>query len=251
MKSLILVLPVLFLVGCGSELDSEGAPALAGPAFVEEPNQPLSNEPAEALPEDTPPVAEESFVAEVEHPWFPLRPGTHWTYEGEAAGSHRRDEVRVLPQTRVIANVTCTAVHQEVFLDGELSEVTTEWFAQDGDGSVWKFGEETAELDGGVFVATGDSWVAGEDGAVSWMFLAADPHVGDRYVGYRPDGQEMVVIVSLAETATVPAGVFENCLEAEENPDDIEDKDIILFAPGVGLVSESSQAGRIDLVSFR
>ncbi|MHC4135514.1 MAG: hypothetical protein ACYTDU_13780 [Planctomycetota bacterium] len=250
MKPLILLLPVLILAGCESEFESEGALALAGPAF-EEPTQPVSNDPAEVPPEESPPVAEETFVAAVEHPWFPMRPGTLWIYEGDAEGSHRRDDVRVLEQTRVIADVTCTAVRQEVFLDGELSEVTTEWFAQDGDGNVWRFGEETAELDDGVFAATADSWMAGEDGAVPWMFLAADPHVGDRYVGYRPDGQEVVEIVSLTETATVPAGIFENCLEAEENPDDLEDADIILFAPGVGLVSESSHTGRIDLVSVR
>jgi hypothetical protein len=249
-KSLILLLPVLVLVGCESDIESAGALALAGPAF-EEPNQPLLDDPAEALPEESPPLAEETFTAEVEHPYFPLRPGTVRVYEGEYAGSQRRDDVRVLEQTRVIADVTCTAVVQEVFLDGELSEVTTEWFAQDADGSVWKFGEDTAELDAGVFVATEDSWVAGEDGAVQWMFLAAEPHVGDRYVGYRPGGQEVVDIISLTGTATVPAGIFADCLEAEENPDDVDDKDIILFAPGVGLVSESSHTGRIDLVSFR
>jgi hypothetical protein len=251
-KALAIVLPIVALaVGCESELESEGAAALAAPV-ADESSQPVSNDPAaEALPEETLPEAGESFVAGVEHPWFPLRPGTQWTYEGETDGSRRRDEVRVLEQTRVIAGTTCTALHQEVFLDGELAEVTTEWFAQDGDGSIWKFGEETAELDGIVFVLTEDSWVAGFDGAVPWMFLAADPQVGDRYVGYRPGGREVVEIVSLTATADVPAGVFENCLEAEENPDDIEDEDIILFAPGVGLVSETGHTGRIELVAVR
>ena len=38
--------------------------------------------------------------------------------------------------TRVIDGVTCVEVHDSVFTDGELTEDTLDWFAQDKDGNV-------------------------------------------------------------------------------------------------------------------
>jgi sugar lactone lactonase YvrE len=37
-------------------------------------------------------------------------------------------------------------VHDQVFTDGELTEDTLDWFAQDKDGNVWYFGEDSDEL---------------------------------------------------------------------------------------------------------
>ena len=49
--------------------------------------------------------------------------------------------------TRVIDGVTCVEVHDSVLTDGELTENTLDWFAQDKDGNVWYLGENTAELE--------------------------------------------------------------------------------------------------------
>lgn len=244
--ALVFLLPA-FLVACDGGLDSEEVTALAGSLTG------AAEPPGAALPPGPEPSAEtaqdaaETSAAEIEHPYFPLRPGTQWIYEGVVDGSYRRDEVRVLEQTRVIAETVCTGVMQEVFLDGELAEVTTEWYARDSDGNVWKFGEETSEVDG----VSEESWTAGEDGFVPWIFIPAEPRVGERYVGHRPGAREVLTILSLTATASVQAGFFADCLEAAEEPDDVDDPDIILFAPGVGLVSETGHAGRIELVSYR
>jgi hypothetical protein len=190
------------------------------------------------------------FVAGVSHRFFPMTPGMVRIYEGEDEGQLRRDEVRVLAVPLDISGVACTGTHQEVFLDGELAEVTEEWFAQDLAGNVWKFGEQSVEFDEGGIALTGDSWTAGVEGAVPWMAFAADPRVGDQHFANGIDGPEMLEVLSVNETATVPAGAFEGCLQIVENPDD-PDEDIILYAPGVGLVSETSASGRIDLASIR
>ena len=49
----------------------------------------------------------------------------------------------------------------------------------------------------------------------------------------------------------MPAGAFADCLEIDENPDDPEDHDIILYAPSIGRVSESSPSGFVHLVEIR
>lgn len=191
-----------------------------------------------------------AFVAGVDHPYFPMTPGVLRVYEGDDEGLARRDEVRVAPGLRVIAGVPCTAAVQDVFLDGELAEQTTEWFAQDVEGSVWKFGEESFEYEDGEPVRTADSWVAGADGAVAWRLLAADPSPGDVLFGYGPEGEDRFEVLSVTGTATVPAGTFQDCLEVAENADDPDDADLIIYAPGVGLVSEQSADGRIDLTAI-
>ena len=192
------------------------------------------------------------FVDEVDHAYFPLTPGAAWTLEGDEDGERRRDEVRVGEERRRILGVECTPLVQDVTVDGVLVETTTEWFAQDRGGNVWKFGEESLELDDdGLFVPTDDSWIAGTDGARPWQAFAASPRVGDVYEGYQPGGVDRFRVESVTETVTVPAGTFEGCLRLLENPDDPEDADVLLYAPGVGRVSETSSSGRIDLVELR
>jgi hypothetical protein len=189
------------------------------------------------------------FVAGVDHRWFPIEPGRVWVYEGVDDGLPKREEVRTLDEHRLIAGVSCTAIEETGFLDDELVDRTTEWFAQDHRGNVWKFGEESFEADGGIMVRTDDSWVAGVAGARPWLAFPADPAVGARYVGYRPGGQDVHMVASTTSTADVPAGVFLGCLEIVENPDDPDDSDIILYGPGVGRVSEVNSSGYVELVS--
>lgn len=192
-----------------------------------------------------------AFKTLVEHPFLPLLPGRVWVYEGLDEGRLRREAVRAQEEPREVLGIACTALTMEVALDGEVVEITTEWFAQDRDGNVWKFGEETLEFSGGAFGLSEDSWTAGADGAVPWMFLAALPQPGDRYVGDRPNGHEETLVLSVDETAVVPAGIFGGCLQVEETTEDVEDADVVLYAPAVGRVAEQGTGGSIELVEVR
>lgn len=200
---------------------------------------------------EEPTTASPSFASIVDHPYLPLQPGTLRTYEGEYEGRSRQELVRTLDEARIILAVRCTGMVEEVFVEGELQEITTEWYAQDVEGSVWKFGEESLELVDGEMVRSSDSWIAGVGGAVQWKAFPADVRVGDRFVGYTPGGQDTFEVVSMNATAAVPAGLFQDCLQVVENPEDLEDMDIILYARGVGRVSEESSEGKIVLVTAR
>jgi len=189
------------------------------------------------------------FVPRVDHRYFPIEPGRTWVYEGEYLGRPAWEDVRTLPEQRLILGVPCTGVEERTFVDGILSEQTTEWFAQDRAGNVWKFGEEAFDLTSGVPVLAVDSWVAGVSGGTSWRAFAADPRAGDRFAGYRPDGIDVLVVTAILAMATVPAGVFGDCLELTENPDDPEDTDIILYGSRVGRLSERTSTGYMELVS--
>ncbi len=108
----------------------------------------------------------EDFTVRIDNPFFPLPPGTTFIYRGNREGRKQRDEFTVTDRTVVIDGVTCRVVHDKVFIRGVLRENTFDYFAQDRDGNVWYFGEDTEELDkNGRIVSTAGTWRAGVDGA--------------------------------------------------------------------------------------
>jgi len=86
------------------------------------------------------------FTTQIDNPFFPLQPGTTFIYKGLKEGSKLRDRFAVTDNTIVIDGVTCRVVHDKVFVQGLLEENTFDYFAQDMDGNVWYFGEDTMEL---------------------------------------------------------------------------------------------------------
>jgi hypothetical protein len=196
-------------------------------------------------------AAPSGFATGADHPFFPLQPGTSWRYEGTDEGLPREERVRVLDEVRAIFGTACTAVRTEVFVDGALPEVTTEWFAVDRAGNLWMFGEESFSFDGGNGVLEPDAWEAGLGSAQPWMVFAADVREGDVYADSwrRRDVQRLL---ALDGVASVPAGTFAGCLVlAILDLVDVEDEDVVLYAPGVGRVSESTPTHRVDLVEHR
>ena len=180
-----------------------------------------------------------NFVGQIDNPYFPLVPGTTFIYEGQTSEGLSRDEFAVTHNTRVIDGVTCVEVHDSVFTDGVLTEDTLDWFAQDKDGNVWYFGENTAEIEDGLITTIDGTFMGGVDGDKPGIIMKAHPAVGDFYrqefsLGNAEDNAETL---SLTESVTVPFGTFGHCLKSQETtplePDLLEDK---FFAPGVGNV---------------
>src|SRR5438046_2488553 len=122
-----------------------------------------------------------NFVARIDNPYFPLQPGTTFIYEGRMPDGLERDQFAVTHNTRVILGVTCVEVHDSVFTDGALTEDTLDWFAQDREGNVWYFGEDSEELVKGRVSGLGGSWQGGVDEARPGIVMEAHPKVGDFY----------------------------------------------------------------------
>jgi len=196
-----------------------------------------------------------NFVAKIDNPFFPLVPGTTFIYKGQTSEGLMRDEFVVTNKTRVIDGVTCVEVHDSVFIDGELTEDTLDWFAQDKDGNVWYFGENTAELEDGLISTIDGTFMAGVDGDKPGIVMKAQPAVGDFYrqefsLGNAEDEAETI---GLNASVKVRYGSFQHCLKSEETtplePDALEDK---FYAPGVGnvLTVDEDTGERCELVQI-
>lgn len=186
-----------------------------------------------------------NFVATVTNPYFPLTPGTTLVYEGESEDGAVRVERTVTDQTKEIMGVTCVEVHEVAKLDDEIVEDTLDWFAQDNQGNVWYFGENTKEIKDGEVVSLEGSFVAGEEGAKPGIIMKAQPAVGDIYrqefdIGNAEDVGE---VLSLTESVTVPKGTYTNVLKTNDitalEPEVIENK---FYAKDVGVISENDVA---------
>src|SRR5262249_48919814 len=125
-----------------------------------------------------PPFDPSNFVAEITNPYLPGKPGTLLRYRSETPEGVEINTVRYTHQTKQILGVTVTVIRDQVFLNGELTEDTRDWEAQDKQGNVWYFGEDTKELENGQVVTTEGSWEAGKNGAKPGIIMLAHPKSG-------------------------------------------------------------------------
>ena len=187
------------------------------------------------------------FVGTVDNPWFPLVPGTRFLYRGVKDGEPTRDVVRVTGRTRVIAGVRCVAVTDLLYASGHLAERTTDWYAQARDGTVWYFGEDTAELDpAGKVTSREGSWLAGVNGARAGVFMPAHPRVGQafRQEFLKGHAEDHFRVLALDASVHTPAASSTQALLTKEwtplEPGVVDHK---LYVRGVGLVVERTVRG--------
>ena len=187
---------------------------------------------------------------------LPLEPGTTLTYEGTKDGQPARNIFHVTSKTKVIDGVRCRVVFDRLFLSGKLAERTFDYYAQDDDGNVWYFGEDTVKLDDkGHLTDTSGSFRAGVDGAQPGVFMQAEPEIGPRFrqEWYKGQAEDQFKVVSRAAQVTVPYGSFHRALKTEERTD-LEPTvlDNKYYVRGIGEVAEVSARGpveKLELVS--
>lgn len=179
------------------------------------------------------------FTSIVDHPYHPTLPGTRWVYEAMASdGEVEVITVEVLDQTRIVMGVETIVVRDVVTTeDGEIVEDTSDWFAQDTDGNVWYFGEDTVAYDDDGNVSEAGAWEAGVDGALPGIVMPADPTVSE--VGYR---QEFLAgeAEDMGQVIDVTNGVVVTRDWTPLEPDVVEEK---TYLAGVGFVFETKTEG--------
>lgn len=190
------------------------------------------------------------FVAEVTNPWFPLTPGTRWEYRGVSDGQPARNMVFVARRVERVAGVRCTVVIDRAYEGGRLVERTEDWYAQDRGGTVWYFGEDTAELDArGRVVSREGSWRAGRDGARPGVYMPAVPTVGQEFQQEHLAGEaeDHFRVLRRDVRITVPAGTYRKALlTLEWNPLEPGLREHKWYVPGVGQVAERVVHGGSD-----
>ena len=120
------------------------------------------------------------------NPYFPLGIGNWWEFR--SATQYTRVEVQ--SATKLIDEVRCIVVRDEVFEKGVIVEGTNDWYAQAKDGNVWYCGEETATYETfkgdrpvkPELVANDGSFKAGRDGDKPGIIFLRSPQPGRVYI---------------------------------------------------------------------
>ena len=244
---MIFLLPVCLATACKKQADT----------FVQNANS-ASQLKAQSTSQQEFSAANFLFVPDINNPYFPLVPGTKFTYHNtitdEDGISVEHEIMTVTSDIKKIVGVNCEVVHDQVKEDGEITEDTYDWYAQDKFGNVWYFGEDTKErTDSGW--STEGSWKAGKHGASPGIIMFAQPDLLLGLTYYeefqRGEAEDQATLLNTDSKAKVPYGSLTNCLETKNftrlDPTDIEHK---FYAIGVGQVSGKLKNEKDELISI-
>ena len=257
-----LAIAVLIAAGCGSTTSPTSSAPPSATAATAEPSIAATALPEIPSPSPAPGATlgpdawrdPANFVAVIDNPWLPFKPGSVLRYTGTKDGKRAKDITTVTSRTEVVNGVTCVVVDDKLWLNGQLEETTLDYYVQDIAGNVWYFGEDTQELGpNGNITSTEGSWRAGVNGAVPGIFMEADPVVGHAFQQEYLQGsaEDHFEVLSLTESVTVPAGSYTNVLLTKEwtplEPDVLDHK---FYVRGIGEVREVAVKGPKEELSL-
>lgn len=178
----------------------------------------------------------------IDNEFFPLQPGTRFTWEGHA--TEGKERVRrgvvftVTDLTKVIDGVRTLVAWDRDYDDGGLVEGELAFFAQDNDGNVWHFGQYPEEYERGEIVKT-PTWIAGLDSARPGITMQAvhrlrTPSYSQGW-GPEVNWTDRAKVDKVGVETCVPVDCYEDVLVIDEfNPDEPGAHQLKYYAPGVG-----------------
>ncbi|MHC4408087.1 MAG: hypothetical protein ACYS0E_18815 [Planctomycetota bacterium] len=154
--------------------------------------------------------------------------------------------------------VECACLQEWEVEDGEIVEISLNYFAQADDGTVYYFGETVDIYEDGEIVSHDGSWLVGGPGPGDpvdtataddpAVFMPADPEIGDIW---KPedlpddDIEEFVEAIKFRKKLQTPVEKFEDVLQVEERTPDVEQK---WYAADIGFV-KGKEKGEILMIA--
>ena len=170
------------------------------------------------------------------NPYFPLTPGLriHLSDGSETV------VFSILDATKVVDGVETRVVEERETEDGELVEISRNYFAIDRiSGAVYYFGEEVDDYEDGEVVSHHGGWLSGVNGVKFGLIMPGKPSVGDKfYLENAPGAVERVEIVDVDAKLETPFRSFTKLVRCREY--DLLDGGVShkWYAAGVGMVGD-------------
>jgi len=189
-------------------------------------------------------VDKESFISSGSNLYFNLTPGHQLKLEGKEGSKQVTLIITVLEETKQVDSVETRIVEEKEYKDGEIVEISRNFFAiNKKDMSVYYFGEEVDIYKHGKIKNHEGAWESGKNGAKFGLMMPGIPLIGSRYYQeMAPDkAMDRAEIISVIDSLKTPAGLFKNCVKTEEtSPLEPGQKEYKVYAPGIGLIKDSS-----------
>ena len=178
-----------------------------------------------------------SFSPTGKNRFFILEPGYQLILESRK----EKVAITVLSETKTIAGVETRVVEERETKDGQLAEVSRNFFAICKEhGDVFYFGEEVDDYKDGKIVAHSGAWRADEKDSKPGILMPGTVLLGARfYQEISPKAMDRAEVVRDDVTLQTPAGTFKDCVQMEETSAlDPDEKSYKIYAPGVGLIQD-------------
>jgi len=201
---------------------------------------------------------------DIDNPYFPFEPYRlkHFELASADGGVHVIDVY--LPITREFeladgTKVECACLQEWEIEDGEVIEISLNYFAQADDGTVYYFGETVDVFEDGQVFHDG-SWLVGGPKAgdpagtltadAPTVIMPGNPEPGDVW---KPedlpddDLEEFVKFKGYVDAIEILAGTYEDVLKVREKTPAVEFK---WYAPGVGFIRSQEASEFLELSSL-
>jgi len=197
----------------------------------------------------------------IDNPYHPFVVGRTKLFEIQQG--HTDEEVvdNYLPDVRTFAwdgmMVSCHTLEEIAIEEGEIVEISHNYFAQADDGTVYYFGEVVDNYVDGVIDNHDGSWLVGGPTLGSdpvdtvpaddpTVFMPWNPEVGDIF---KPEDtfpfvDESDEVIKVGKNVSLPGGHFVDCIQIMESSLISEGTETKWYAPGIGVVKEK-EAGQI------
>jgi hypothetical protein len=183
-------------------------------------------------------LAKRTLVPTGRNEFFILEPDFQVVLESE----DEKLAITVLDETKKINEVTTRVVEEREWKNGEVIEVSRNFFAIcEKTKDVFYFGEEVDMYEDGKLASHSGAWLAGNDGARAGLIMPGQPRIGMKYYQELAPGVAMdrAEVVSLDDGLKTPAGKFSKCLKTKEStPLNPSEKEFKIYAPGIGLIQD-------------
>ena len=182
------------------------------------------------------------------NPYFILKPGYRLVLEGEEDGEEIRVVKTVLSKTQNIfvpgiGRVVTRVVEEREYVDGELIEVSKNFFAIcDKTNDVYYFGEDVDIFLPDGTISHAGAWRAGVNGALPGIMMPGTFLLGARYFQEQAPGVAMdrAEHVEMGLEVDTEAGTFDQCVKIlETTPLEPSAEGEKIYCPGVGQVVDN------------
>ena len=192
-----------------------------------------------------------TFANRGRNPFFVLEP-RYWLRLEGVEGRDRVDvTITVLEDTQSIDGVETRVVEERELVNGELEEVSRNFFAICTEtNNVVYLGEDVDIDDAGVVVSHEGAWRAGVGGARPGLIMPGTYLLGSMYFQeIAPDiAMDRGLNTAMNLTEVTPAGSFSECVEVfETTPLEPSARSTKAYCPGIGLVRDDE----LRLVDWR
>jgi hypothetical protein len=198
--------------------------------------------------------------------FFPFTPGGVKVHRGDDEGEKLVVTELFLADTRTFqwnGGTVVTRVLREVeFENGELVEISDNYFAEADDGTVYYFGEVVDDYEDGVIVEHDGSWLVGgatlpsdpvdtANATNPALFMPANPEVDD---SWKPEDlfpfvDETVTCQKFVAKHKTEGGKFKNVMQVKETSALDSGSEKKWYARGVGVIHAVSSDEDLELVA--